>query len=541
MTDNMSPNIEAPLAELTLIPLDLLDDHPGNPRLIYREDIIDAVAAGIGTEYEQKYAVHARPIGDRFQLVSGHQRARAARKANLSHIWAWVEALTDDEAFMELVTSNNQGELGPLEIGIHALQAVPLGKGGRGKKGGLTEYATLLGKAKSRISEYRAAAEVFLTARETVPAPEQLCDKAQHLSAIHAAKDLLWPILVVAMLEKAWSADDTSHYVAKVREFGDVLKDNEWAEVFLDEVLVVAHFLKTKEFSPKTVAALAARASSVVAAVTAAAEAVETETEPFVAMFVQWLRDNQGVLAWDVRQIEAKEREILALLAPRVDDDWHCGDWRKYLDKLGDNTVSLILTDPPYGVEFQSDYRLDRRKERKHDTIANDDCGPAETEAALAALLPKLKDNAHVLCFCHWSNEAEVRDAIQRAGYAVLGSLVWVKNNTGMGDPKTTFAPKHERIIHAVKGSPVLFEREADVLEADRVNSERHPTEKPVDLLKRLIDVTTVGGEMVADPFGGVASTLVAAKELGRAYWGCEISDEYHAIGAKRLNGWAFY
>ena len=167
-------------------------------------------------------------------------------------------------------------------------------------------------------------------------------------------------------------------------------------------------------------------------------------------------------------------------------------------------------------------------------TIANDTDGPAELQAALTAMLPKLKSTRRSL-LCHWSNEAETRAAIEAAGYKVRNSLVWVKNNTGMGDPKTTFAPKHERIIYAVKGSPTLFEREADVLLADRVDSGRHPTEKPVGLLRRLIEVTTVTGEIVADPFGGVASTLVAAKESGRAYWGCELSEEYHKAGGDRL------
>jgi site-specific DNA-methyltransferase (adenine-specific) len=125
--------------------------------------------------------------------------------------------------------------------------------------------------------------------------------------------------------------------------------------------------------------------------------------------------------------------------------------------------------------------------------------------------------------------------AVEAAGYKVRGSLIWVKNNTGMGDPNTTFAPKHERIIHAVKGSPVLFTRTADVLLADRCNSDRHPTEKPVSLLKQLIEVTTTKDEIVVDPFAGVASTLVAAKELGRAFFGCEINDGYFSAGSNRL------
>jgi len=119
----------------------------------------------------------------------------------------------------------------------------------------------------------------------------------------------------------------------------------------------------------------------------------------------------------------------------------------------------------------------------------------------------------------------------------VKGSLVWVKNNTGMGDLKGAFAPKHERIVHAVKGSPILFERQADVLEYDRVNTDRHPTEKPVDLLARLIEVASVEGQRVADPFAGVGSTCEAAASTGRHYWGCELKDEYYEHGKARLDG----
>jgi site-specific DNA-methyltransferase (adenine-specific) len=60
---------------------------------------------------------------------------------------------------------------------------------------------------------------------------------------------------------------------------------------------------------------------------------------------------------------------------------------------------------------------------------------------------------------------------------------------------------------------------------------------KPLALLKRLIVATTIEGELVADPFGGVASTLVAAKQAGRLYWRCEIDPEYFREGAARLQG----
>ena len=77
-----------------------------------------------------------------------------------------------------------------------------------------------------------------------------------------------------------------------------------------------------------------------------------------------------------------------------------------------------------------------------------------------------------------------------------------------------------------MKGRPPLFEREADVLKVPVVEKPAHPAERPLALLERLIEVTNVEGELVADPFAGVASTLVAAKKSKRLYWGAEINPD---------------
>ena len=195
---------ETTMAELKEIPLALIDDHPDNPRLVYRDDVIDSIVANLGEQYPQKHAVHVRPVGTRFQLTAGHHRKRAAEKKGLATIWAWVEEQDDAAAFMELATSNSQGELSPLEIGLHALKAVPLAQGGRGKKGGLAEYATRLAKDRGDLTRYRQAAEVFVAIRETIGSTQQFLDKAQHLAAIHKAERELWQVLAEYVLGKDW-------------------------------------------------------------------------------------------------------------------------------------------------------------------------------------------------------------------------------------------------------------------------------------------------------------------------------------------------
>lgn len=525
---------------LEIITVDRLRPHPKNPRAIMRQHVVDGIVDGIkrAGQFKPNHAITVRPVDDYYEVISGHHRLEAAKQAALKALPCWVEVLDDETAFYELIRNNNQGELSPLEIGLHALEFVEAYE-----NGGIKRYAEKIGYKDSSVSEYRQAAKVY---RYIVPNVRNIdCDKVpnvrnillsktQNLKHIHSADKNCWKTLVELMLSKEWTVQETAKKVKRANEFEIPIH---WQLVFLPLSQIVYRSLDTDDFSPKTVNKLI----EAVEAIESRISTYKTRVAEFLWEFRVWLTAHSGADSWDFRKIEQYGRELQARVeaAEREEQErFLLGDWRDCLDKLQDESVALVLTDPPYGMDYQSDYRLDRDKERKHETIEGD----ASTEdaiqgisACLTALHSKLKPDAHVFCFCHWSNEADIRRAVEAAGYTIRGSLIWVKNNTGMGDPTTTFAPKHERIIHAVKGSPVLFSRAADVLLADRCNSELHPTEKPVALLKQLIEVTTTKDELVVDPFAGVASTLVAAKELGRAFFGCEINEGYFIKGSERL------
>lgn len=536
-------------AVLKQIEVGQLHAHPDNPRLVIRQDVVDGIAANLNGAFREKHAIHVRPIDGGYQVLSGHHRLAAAKLRDMKTIPAWVEDLDDNTAFMELVLSNNQGELSPLEIGMHALKAVPKSDGGRGKRGGLRAYAESVGKDEKTLRDYYRAAQVVAGINcGDIPA---VLDKTHHLAAIHAAPTFeapedwpadtpwyqpVWQTLVDLMLSRNWTVADTKQWVSKLADF-DIPED--W-QFFLNPVTVMTHFLTSREFSARTWAQLVAEAEMVFAVLnTADANGADTSEERQV--FRAWLIENAGPkgAAWDQRKIIAYRNELEARLKEKAEEEnaaWNHGSWADHIPALEDGGVALLLTDPPYGIGYQSDHRLDRKNPRKHKILEGDD-SLESLQGLITTIFPKLAANAHALVFCHWRKEAEVVAILTNAGLTVRGSLIWAKNNTGMGDPSTTFAPKHERIIHAVKGSPKLYEREADVLMFDRCNSDRHPTEKPVALLSRLIEVTTTPGQLVVDPFGGVASTLVAAKEMGRKYWGCEVDDVYFAAGKERIEG----
>ncbi len=517
--------------QVQLIQLAKLSSHPQNPRIILREDVVESIRRQLeeARAFPVEHALLVQPVDDGYRIVCGHNRTEAAKRAGLKEVPCWVREMSDEEAFMQLVLSNAQGELSPLEVGLHALRAVPLAEGGRGKKGGLTEYATRIGRDKGNVSRYRDGAEVFEAIRNCCNDTTVFLDKAQHLAAIHQADRRAWPALVAALLSKDWSVKDAENRVARVREFAI---SERWETVFLPYDKVVERFL-ADEFSPRTVAHLCAQADLVLSTIERlpSAEATAARDE-----FLAWLRAGVGGAAWDSRQVARKQKEYEACLEAaeeEIGSSWLRGDWREHVKKLTDSSVHLLLTDPPYGVALQSGYRKE-----KHAKILGDGAAEASTNLRdlARAIFRKMAADSHVLCFCSWRNEPASRAALEAAGFEVRGSLVWVKNATSMGDLDGSFAPKHERILHAVKGSPVLYVRDPDVLEADRVASDDHPTEKPVALLERLIRATTVEGHLVADPFGGVASTLVAARSCGRRFWGCEVEEGYYKKGKNRIS-----
>lgn len=514
-------------ARLEWIDLDLIDDHPKNPRVVMRQDVIDAIAACLIDGFSEKHAIHVRPIDGRFQVLSGHHRKRAAEQVKLDKVPCWVEEMDDDAAFMELVTSNNQGELDPLEIGIHAFEAVPNNRGKKG--GGQQQYAKKIGKSAAFVTQCRNAGEVAAAVNELTQVNSFL-GKYKHLNEVHKLPAQCWAAACGWVLNSSATSVDVSELASRVCDACDQVPD-ELGWLFPADQLF-ARMASTKDFSASSVESIVGLYKSALAFI----KDCKTLKPEDVEAFDKWMRENVGGDSWNRRQVQSRIEELESAAernALDLEASWCLGDFRQHIASVKDSTVSLLLTDPPYGMEYQSG-----RRAEKHNKIAEDG-GLASAENAVADCLelafPKLQDNAHVLIFCRWDSEHLFATQLAAAGLTVKGSLVWVKNNHGSGDLKGGFAPKHERILHAVKGTPQLHRREPDVLECDKVDTADHPTEKPLDLLKTLIEATTVKNQIVLDPFGGVASTCVAAAVSGRRFFGCEIDADYHATGKQRL------
>ncbi len=200
MATNIIPRLEHGDVAPQMLPLDTLHPHPQNPRIVLRQEIIDRLAEQMAENgFGAEHAILARPLDDGYQIIAGHHRVAAARQAGLEEVPVWIKDLTDDEAYLQLVLSNEQSDLSPLEIGLHALHYVALGERGRGKEGGLGAYARMVGRSQPYISQVRQAAEVFSTIQENHCSSNDFLDKARHLAAIHRAPASVWLDLVNAL------------------------------------------------------------------------------------------------------------------------------------------------------------------------------------------------------------------------------------------------------------------------------------------------------------------------------------------------------
>lgn len=187
------------------------------------------------------------------------------------------------------------------------------------------------------------------------------------------------------------------------------------------------------------------------------------------------------------------------------------------------NNIKVLLTDPPYGQAFISNRR---EVSPKDEGIANDDnleLALDLLDKSLEIISDKMADNSFAFVFTSWKYEPEFRAVFEKY-FKIKNSLIWVKRNHGSGDLTGSFAPKHERILFGVKGSPKLNYRISDVLEGSQIIT-THPTSKPIDLLQELIKVSSDQGDIIFDPFAGHGSTLLSALKLKRKAYGTELDD----------------
>lgn len=210
--------------------------------------------------------------------------------------------------------------------------------------------------------------------------------------------------------------------------------------------------------------------------------------------------------------------------------------------ELPDESVDLVIADPPYGIDFRSNHRK-YTELKTTGGIAND--GKDNTEflsEVIAELARTMRGGTHIYWFTRW-DRVPIQQPILERHFQVKNALVWMKNNWSMGDLFGAYAGQYETILFAQKGRRELNEvdgrkRHSDILQFDRVspNKLRHSHEKPIELIEFLIRKSSSVGETILDPFSGSGTVSEAAAKLGRSFIAFELDGDHVRTGNERLS-----
>lgn len=228
-----------------------------------------------------------------------------------------------------------------------------------------------------------------------------------------------------------------------------------------------------------------------------------------------------------------------------------CGDSTSAEDvgRLYSNAIlSMIWTDPPYGVSYGEKNRYLQSigpANRLLGDIEGDQASPSEVYALVKDALLRLVVVSKPGAVAYVASPPGTLlpwfiRAMNDSKFEYHHQLIWLKNQLVFG--RCDYMYKHESVLYgwlqngAHHFIPVT--NNCSVFEFDRPRASKlHPTEKPDELVAAMIRNSSLGGEIVGEPFAGSGTTLVACEQTGRIGYGMEICEKYVSVTLERLTG----
>ncbi len=198
------------------------------------------------------------------------------------------------------------------------------------------------------------------------------------------------------------------------------------------------------------------------------------------------------------------------------------------IQKIASASIDTIITDPPYFIGMTHN----GKKGNYNDLIIM----KPFFDSLFSEFSRVIKENGKVYIFCDWRTYAFYYPLLLKH-ISVRNMLVWDK----ISGPGSSYALTHELILFAEKDTPCMkgsniFRIPGFSAGAKKTNGEMlHPTQKPVEVIEKLITDSTKEGDLVLDCFMGSGTTAVAAKKLNRNFIGFEIQEKYITISENRL------
>lgn len=267
--------------------------------------------------------------------------------------------------------------------------------------------------------------------------------------------------------------------------------------------------------------------------------------------------------AYDKDWTDNPEHPKLQKLIKALRDEWEQknsihltqGDFYEEVKKIGNGSVDLILTDPPYNIARENEFDLEGRSNISQDFGEWDKHEERKFINSFSLWATEwariLREQGSGYVFTSDSYISHLRSALEQAGLHVKATIVWHKTNPGTQVVKTNFKSSVEYILFFTKGegghtfnwqgenemhnfieTPICSGKERLV---DGKGNTLHPTQKPEQVLRHFLEISSNRGDTVFDGFAGVGSTGSVAKEKGRKFIGIEQDKAYFEAMRRRL------
>lgn len=230
------------------------------------------------------------------------------------------------------------------------------------------------------------------------------------------------------------------------------------------------------------------------------------------------------------------------------------GDFFDISQQVNDGQIDLIITDPPYNIAHDNDAVYEGRKnvssdfgewdKREHEEFKGD----IERWAEIFSRILAPTGSGYI--FTSDAYISHIREALEKAGLHYRATLVWHKTNPGTSPTKSNFISSVEYIVYFSKGTERTFNWMGDndmqnFIESpvcagnerikDAKGNTLHPTQKPLKVIRHLMDISSNKGDMVFDGFMGSGTTAHTAKIRDRRFIGIEMDEVYFAAAQARV------
>jgi len=231
------------------------------------------------------------------------------------------------------------------------------------------------------------------------------------------------------------------------------------------------------------------------------------------------------------------------------------------IKQLSNSTIDLVIADPPYNLG--KDYGNESDKRTANDFLE-------WTKAWLSLVIPKIKQTGSLYIFATWRYSPEIF-VFLKSQMTMINEIIWDRRVPSMGGSTRRYTSVHDTIGFFVKSKdyyfdidPVRIPYDAETKKArsrsifvgkkwlevgynpkdvwtvsrlHRIHSEReeHPTQKPLEIIERMVKASCSVGGVVLDPFAGSGTTVAACMLNNRRYIAFELNAEYYQITLNRI------